>query len=138
MNKISTYEEFLRMEPKPMSFEEANKVYHMILAARPAEDYREFDDLLDEMVKRAVAYAGARAQWAHMTLEEKMANNAAADAERSRKHDLFIKAQNKLVEYMYDNKLGDYFEVMDLIGEERKRVGDFACYLAYVYSLNER
>ena len=35
-----------------MSFEEATKVYHMILAARPAEEYREFDDLLDSMEER--------------------------------------------------------------------------------------
>lgn len=57
-------------------------------------------------------------------------------AERTRCHNLVISAKNKLSVYMYEHKLGNDWD--DLLGEERKRIGDFACYVVLLQGLDAR
>lgn len=59
-----------------------------------------------------------------------------ADAERTRCHNLVISAKNKLSVYMYEHKLGNDWD--DWLGEERKRIGDFACYVVLLQGLEAR
>lgn len=130
MDKTLVYEAFLKM-PGALSFEEANRIYNMIVECAPEND-REFDARFQALVERAEKYAAYRAGWLGMSRQEKME----IDEERSRNHDLFIKAKNQLSTYMYEQKLGNDWD--DLLGEERKRIGDFACFLVYVRSVLAR
>lgn len=57
-------------------------------------------------------------------------------AERTCCHNLVISAKNKLSVYMYEHKLGNDWD--DLLGEERKRIGDFACYVVLLQGLDAR
>lgn len=57
-------------------------------------------------------------------------------AERTRCHNLVIGAKNKLSVYMYEHKLGNDWD--DWLGEERKRIGDFACYVVLLQGLEAR
>lgn len=57
-------------------------------------------------------------------------------AERTRCHNLVISAKNKLSVYMYEHKLGNDWD--DWLGEERKRIGDFACYVVLLQGLEAR
>lgn len=57
-------------------------------------------------------------------------------AERTRCHNLVISAKNKLSVYMYEHKLGNDWD--DWLGEERKRIGDFACYVVLLQGLDAR
>ena len=45
-------------------------------------------------------------------------------------------AENKLSVYMYEHKLGNDWD--DWLGEERKRIGDFACYVVLLQGLEAR
>lgn len=114
-----------------LSFENSAKAYQMILDAHPEKDV-EFKRLLSDVVERAIAYAQYRLKWSLLSVQEK----AAIDEERSMHHNIFINSINKLSVYMYQNKYGNDWE--DVIGSDRKKMGDFACYLAYVYSINAR
>ena len=75
---------------------------------------------------------GIRATWFNLNFGER----AAADADRTRKHDLFIKAKDKLAEYMYENKMNIDWD--DELGAQRKRIGDFACYMVFLIAVSER
>lgn len=130
MNKTIVYEEFLKM-PGALGFEEANRIYGMLVASAPEHD-REFDKKFQVLVERAEKYAAYRAVWLGKDLRERME----IDEERSRAHDLFIKAKDALSTYMYEQKLGNDWD--DCLGEERKRIGDFACYLVYLRSILAR
>lgn len=57
-------------------------------------------------------------------------------AERTRCHNLVISAKNKLSVYMYEHKLDNDWD--DWLGEERKRIGDFACYVVLLQGLEAR
>ncbi len=57
-------------------------------------------------------------------------------AERTRCHNFVISAKNKLSVYMYEHKLGNDWD--DWLGEERKRIGDFACYVVLLQGLEAR
>lgn len=130
MDKTIVYEEFLKMRGA-LGVEEANRIYGMLVASAPEQD-REFDERFHVMLERAEKYAAYRAVWLDRNLQERME----MDEERSRAHDLFIKAKDALSTYMYEQKLGNDWD--DFLGEERKRVGDFACYLVYLRSILAR
>lgn len=130
MDKTIVYDAFLKM-PGALSFEEANRIYDMLVTGAPEQD-PEFDIKFQLMLERAEKYAAYRAGWLNKSLPERME----IDEARSRAHDLFIKAKDGLSTYMYEQKLGNDWD--DLLGEERKRVGDFACYLVYLRSVLAR
>ena len=114
-----------------LSYEESKRIFGDILSADSGKD-RELSDLIQLMISRAIKYSEERMNWSQMTKQEQIA----ADENRSRIHDLFIISVTKLSEYMYKNKYGNRWE--DLLGSDRKRIGDFACYLAYTAAINER
>ena len=130
MDKTIVYEEFLKL-PGALSFEEADRIYGMIVERAPEHD-RDFDTKFQVLVERAEKYVSYRAGWLSRSLQERLE----IDEERSRAHDLFIKAKDQLSTYMYEQKLGNDWD--DLLGEERKRIGDFACYLVYLRSILAR
>lgn len=68
--------------------------------------------------------------------QKSLAEKGQADAERTRCHNLVISAKNKLSVYMYEHKLGNDWD--DWLGEERKRIGDFACYVVLLQGLEAR
>ena len=130
MANLVTYQEYLK-EEGALTVEAAEKIYLAIVNQVPVGD-REFEKLFTTMQERAVTYAGYRAKWLTMSLQERLD----ADETRSRHHDLFIKAKNDLAKYMYANKMNVDWE--DDLGEARKRVGDFACYMVFLMSIHAR
>lgn len=130
MNKRITYQEYLK-ESNALMFEMADQIYQMLLTNAPEHD-AEFDELFYLFCQSAAEYAGYRANWLLMSMQEQLE----IDETRTRKHNIFIKAKNDLSTYMYENKLN--IEWDDILGEERKRIGDFACYLTYIRSINAR
>ena len=130
MANLVTYQQYLE-EENSLNLEAAEKIYMAIIKQAPVRD-REFEKLFGTMQERAVTYAGYRAKWLTQSLQERLE----VDETRSRHHDLFIKAKNDLVKYMYANKMDADWD--DELGEARKRVGDFACYMVFLMSLHAR
>lgn len=89
-------------------------------------------DLLDDMLKAACYYANFRAEWEFMERKQKIT----ADKSRTMAHDSFIRALDILVR-LIRNSDGDvsWFE---LLGDNRKRIGDFACFIAFIIEINNR
>lgn len=126
-----TYEKNLK-EQDSITIEECEKIYTAIVGQIEANQDGRAEQLFAEMQKCAIVYADIRAKWFNLNLGER----AAADADRTRKHDLFIKAKNKLAEYMYENKMSIDWD--DELGSRRKRIGDFACYMVFLIAVSER
>lgn len=128
--KFISYENYLNTK-NAISFDIANQVYAAILSANPDND-NGLSILLEKMINQATDYAGIRSNWLLLSIQEAARMNLT----RSLYHDLFIEAVNNVSDYMYKKGYGNQWRA--LLGKDRKRIGDFACYLSYIQSLNAR
>lgn len=94
--------------------------------------------MYDDVIKVATRYVAIRANWLLMSREEKMEQ----DPGRTSCHNSVITHFNMLARYLkqqgkaaaWRDELG--YEEDD--GYSRKTIGDFACYLVFVNSINAR
>ena len=113
------------------------QIFHAEMLAEIGAD-TEALELYDELMKVATRYAAIRANWLLLSREEK----SEQDSGRTSCHSSVITHFNMLVRYLkqqgkaaaWRDKLG--YEEDDLYN--RKAVGDFACYLAFVNGINAR
>lgn len=95
-------------------------------------------DLYDEIIRTAIDYIGIRASWAILTKEEKNEKNP----KRTECHNLLIVKFDALADYLRkQEKAAAWREILGYEEQNkycRKRIGDFACYLAFVNGLNTR
>ena len=132
---VCTYEEYLK-QPKAITFGKM-QIFHAEMLAEIGADTGSLE-LYDELMKVATRYAAIRANWLLLSREEK----SEQDSGRTSCHNSVITHFNMLVRYLkqqgkaaaWRDKLG--YEEDDLYN--RKAVGDFACYLAFVNGINAR
>lgn len=131
----TTYDEYL-LEPKSISFEKMQLLHREILSEM--EDDEDAEELYEELIECATRYADFRAKWLLWDRETKMER----DASRSSCHNSLIIKFNMLAKYL--RMQGKAATWRDELGYEaddrycRKTVGDFACYLVFVNSINAR
>ena len=132
---IYTFEEYLT-EPKSMDFNQMQKLHSDLLSeiGNDAEAMELYGDLIDTAVK----YAEIRARWMRFSREEKMD----IDSLRTSHHDSLIIHFNMLARYL--RMQGKEAAWRDQLGYEeddrynRKKIGDFGCYIVFVNSLGVR
>ena len=132
---VCTYEEYLK-QPKTITFG-TMQIFHAEMLAEIGADTGSLE-LYDELMKVATRYAAIRANWLLLSREEK----SEQDSGRTSCHNSVITHFNMLARYLkqqgkaaaWRDKLG--YEEDDLYN--RKAVGDFACYLAFVNGINAR
>ena len=132
---IYTFEEYLT-EPKAMDFNQMQKLHSDLLSeiGNDAEAMELYGDLIDTAVK----YAEIRARWMRFSREEKME----IDPLRTSHHDSLIIHFNMLARYL--RMQGKEAAWRDQLGYEeddrynRKKIGDFGCYIVFVNSLGVR
>lgn len=132
---VTTYEEYLESSGA-LTIEEMQEIHRDLIA----ELGRDGDamELYDGLIAAANRYASFRAEWLTWTKEQKMDK----DSLRTSGHDSLIIHFNMLERYLrqqgkpasWRDRLG--YEEQDKIN--RKRIGDFACYMVFVNSLNAR
>jgi hypothetical protein len=88
--------------------------------------------LRDQLYHAAARYAGLRADWALAD----PAGREALDALRRAAHDAFIDACNILSRNMAER--GESIEWRRELGDDRKTIGDFACWLSLSLALSAR
>lgn len=133
--KYFVYEEYIPME-RSLSFEEMGKLHTKMLEEIGNDE--EALEMYEELLETANKYSAFRAGWCVLSREEKLER----DASRSACHDAMIVKFNKLARYlkMIDKEAG----WRDALGDEtenpynRKRIGDFACYIVFVNSICAR
>lgn len=133
--KTNTYKEYL---PSTLSLtlEEMDQIHvQMLQGIRSNPDATE---LYQDLLAQALKYFQYRVNWALWNREEQLEN----DSYRTGCHNALIMKFNILARFQ--SSLGYSAEWRDLLGDEnqhsytRKRIGYFACYLAFVNAINER
>ena len=132
---VCTYEEYLK-QPKAITFEKMQTIHAEMLAEIGADV--EALELYDELMKVATRYAIIRANWLLLSREEKNEQ----DSGRTSCHNSVITHFNMLARYL--KQQGKAAAGRDDRGYDednpynRKAIGDFACYLAFVNGINAR
>ena len=130
-----TYEEYLQM-PKSLPFNEMQELHAQILFGIGTDT--EAQELYEELIGASITYASIRAKWLTLSREEK----ASTDSRRTSSHDSVITHTNMLVRYLQMHGIETAWR--DVLGDEkedpnnRKRIGDFGCYLAFVNAIAAR
>ncbi len=132
---IPAYEDYLPMA-KSLSMENMAGL-HKELIHEIGND-KDALDLYRELIETATRYAAIRAGWLLWTREERMDR----DSSRTSCHNSLIVKFNQLAKYLslqgrpaaWRNALG--YEEDDAYN--RKRVGDFGCYLVFINTLAAR
>lgn len=132
---LSTYEDYLSTE-KSLSLESMVKL-HCDMMNEIGNDSDALE-IYDELIETATRYASFRAQWSIWSREEKQDR----DSSRSACHNSLIVKFNMLARYL--KMQGKAAAWRDTLGYEeddkynRKRIGDFGCYIVFVNSINAR
>ena len=110
----------------------------MIMVSGPMEPAVEavertaLGELKGQLYRAAARYGALRAEWALAD----PAGRQALDGPRRAAHDAFIDACNILSRNMAER--GESVEWRRELGEDRKKLGDFACWLALELALSAR
>ena len=124
------YEEYLTKNDA-LTLEKADENLSRIEASLDKND-EDAIELYNDFLEGAVAYANVRAGWLLLSNDEKMEQ----DKGRTYKHDSVINRVNILARYL--DKIGKDVSWREALGESRKAIGDFACYVSLVYGLRAR
>lgn len=114
-----------------ITFEESEEIYTKLISGIDFNDeYTKF--LWDDLTEHVMDYAAIRSGWLLLSREDRFEK----DNRRTLKHNIVIKAFDKLSSNF--EKQGKETGWREQLGSERKRIGDFACYIAFIYGLNAR
>ncbi len=125
------YEEYLNKSNDTLTLEDANRILSSIQSSIDATD-EDAVELYNDFLEGAFAYATVRSGWLLLSKEQKMDQ----DKGRTLKHDSVINRVNILARYL--EKTSKDVVWREELGDSRKRIGDFACYVALFYGLAAR
>ena len=108
-----------------MDIQEVEAILKIIRSSR-------LKDFADTLIKSAIKYAHIRAEWCFLSQEEK---NELED-ERRIAHDALISNCDTLARNMMNN--GEDNSWRTLLGNDRKRIGDFACFVHALIGIEAR
>lgn len=112
-----------------LQYQEALELYTAMTENLNRND-EDIVDLYNRLIEKAVRYAHIRAEWNTLNREEKLER----DSSRTAAHDSFIASVNIISRT--EGEIGSQWR--ERLGNSRKRVGDFACYISLFLSLEAR
>ena len=130
---MNTYEGYLeRAGQDALKMEDALRIYTAMCDCVAQCTLEDKMDFWNDFLKKAAKYTGVRCEWEWMSREEKLAE----DAGRSRIHNGVIDALNILARIA--EKEGVDSSWREQLGDARKRIGDFACFVTYMTGIANR
>ena len=128
---INTYEAYLKHPAgDTITMEDALRIYTAMAESIEKCKVEDKMDFWNDFINKAAKYAYIRSQWETMTREEKMDQ----DDGRTAAHNSVITAVNVLSRIV-DNEGNSWREEL---GDSRKRIGDFACFVSYITGISNR
>ena len=129
---IPTYNDYLK-ERNSLTFDEMQKIHADMVAGIGSDT--DALELYGELLRTAVKYAGIRAKCPLLPKQDKI--DQEKDERRTMCHDSLLIKIEKMHRFQR-TVLKKESSWRETLGEDRKRIGDFACYLAFVESLYAR
>lgn len=108
-----------------MDIQEVEAILKIIRSSR-------LKDFADILIKSAIRYAHIRVEWHFLSHEER----AELEDERRIAHDTLISNCDVLARNM--KNAGEDYSWRALLGNDRKRIGDFACFVHAITGINAR
>lgn len=131
------YKKYLT-SPCALSMEEAVIIFSTILKQVEERKDEVLTELYEDLLHACVRYAKFRSDWALWSKEEK----AEQDASRTSAHNRVIDTHTILYRYMFQIDADiSWYEMLGYTDADkmtRKRLGDFACYVALLLGLDSR
>ena len=132
---ITSYSEYLE-KPSVLTFEDMTRIHAAIIAGIGEDE--EAEAVYDKLVRAGTNHIDTRAGWKLMPKPVRKERND----ERTARHNAVIIALDELAECLeakgkdtaWRKEIG--FETEDKVN--RKRCGDFGCYIAFINSINAR
>lgn len=112
-----------------LQYQEALEIYKTMDENLDRHD-EDIVDLYNRLIEKAVRYEHIRAGWNALSREEKLEK----DESRTAAHDSFISSINIISRV--EGKIG--LQWRERLTDDRKRIGDFACYLALFQAIDAR
>lgn len=130
---INTYEEYLKHPAGHiLTIEDAMQIYSKMCASIACCSMEDKIDFWNDCLRLASEYTKIRNDWEIMSREEKME----ADRGRTLKHDSFIMSLNVLSRIVANDGVDNSWR--EELGDDRKRLGDFACFISYITGISNR
>ena len=137
---FENYEAYRKIARDRMTLEEAEQIFTEYYDSLDlTEEY--FHEEYRKLVSHAIRYAGIRAKWACLDLEEKIRE----DSSRTMVHDMLVNDVSRYAGYLKrTGKEAHWFELLgqgiepENVKEKRKRIGDWGCFIALFVALNQR
>lgn len=130
---MESYNVYLKHEAgNVLPMEEALQTYESLVQSLALSTNEYKDELVNDLIEKAVKYAEIRAKWEIWDRE----NRIKEDAGRTIKHNAVIDAFNILARLLKADGIDTAWR--DKLGENRKRIGDFACFLVYMIGIGNR
>ena len=130
---INTYEAYLKHPAKNViTIEECQRIYKAMaddVDKCVADDKMEF---WNEVIISAARYCKIRNDWETMTRDEKVE----ADGGRTSAHDAVITNLNVLTRVLENEGIDTSWR--SELGDQRKRIGDFACFISFITGISNR
>lgn len=117
------------MSEASLTYQEAYEIYQALMANADKTD-PDIAEIYDTLYQRAIQYAEIRSRWMLMSREERIAK----DSGRSARHDAFINSVNIAARLQGEEGC----EWKSRLGDDRKRIGDFACFLTLFLGMEAR
>lgn len=124
-----TYNSFLN-EKTSLSFEDSQNIHQAILSTLGHD--QEVLQVWQDFLEASMEYAYTRSRWLLLERAERQEN----DSRRTTQHDKVIYTLKLLSRYLEHS--GQDIQWFKDIEADRKRIGDFASYIAYIYAVNAR
>ena len=132
--ELYTYQDFEKKK-SGLKFEEADQIYSELVGLIEIAGPR-VENYWSDFLQASVTYAAMRGKWLLLSNEQR----AEIDDQRTSQHDNVIHTLNLVKRYLDEHDLESswYEELTFNPVQARKRIGDFACYVSYVYGVNAR
>ena len=130
---LNTYETYLKHPAGDiLRLEEAMRIYDKLVASIEKCTMEDKMEFWNDFLAKASEYTGIRNHWELMTREERIV----ADPGRTLTHDGFITALNILSRIAGQEGIDNSWR--EDLGDARKRIGDFACFVTYITGISNR
>ncbi len=130
---INTYEKYLKHSAgNCLTIEDALQIYNEMAASIEKCQLEDKMDFWNECLQKAAEYIKIRNDWELMSREERMDE----DESRSLVHNSFIAGVNILSRIAGNEGIDNSWR--DKLGDDRKRIGDFACFISYITGISNR
>ena len=124
-------------ESQAICLEDANRCFSELSQIAESTD-ETLKELYSDFVYACLRYAKIRSEWAFLTKEQKLET----DSSRTSAHNSVINTHNILARYMTGiGRSTEWYTILSYNEADkmsRKRIGDFACYIALFLGLQAR